>query len=453
MSNILTLVKDIRVSRNIVNLVEKIVEHKSIQLWSISDGKREFERSKSIIDGSLKNGLDTKKISDSMRAQGIDQIKGSNRVILLHDESNIRKPHAEKMENLGKVRDLNGNLVNGYDTFNTVALDENEKVIPLDISVFSNGDDHFVTEKETVAFAKGKLQASEDEQDRFRAKQIQASLEEDRDINLFRITQQQLERVSKEIKKHNPDVELIHILDRRTDGNRYFKYIDGVLHDLFINRIKVSRNSDQTKFNKEKNKEEFVKLVDAQFTHSKIYHFEKVSFNGEIYENVKCDIEYDKFPFDKKKYTVIRITLTDKDNKNIFKNPMLLIAKMNVESAEQAFQIYRLYLKRAKIETVFKFLKSVLGWEQFQVEDYESIKNIIALCYFVGAYFYIIESHLIDDPVIKFICLLGGGKGVGSRYFFIKGLAKILIMKSVERFIKEHNIDVDTWNKIANFFS
>ncbi|MCK6627976.1 MAG: hypothetical protein L6R45_22710 [Anaerolineae bacterium] len=78
-------------------------------------------------------------------------------------------------------------------------------------------------------------------------------------------------------------------------------------------------------------------------------------------------------------YTVVWITPTDHQDKPIYKQPLLLITNIVVKTAEQARGIYGLYLMRAKIEAVFKFLKDVLGWEEFQVRDYEAIKNIIAL--------------------------------------------------------------------------
>jgi hypothetical protein len=70
---------------------------------------------------------------------------------------------------------------------------------------------------------------------------------------------------------------------------------------------------------------------------------------------------------------------------------------------------------------VFKFLKDSLGWEQFQVQDFESIANLIALCFFVGQYFFELEPALADHhPVIASIAQLGGGKGKVTRHYFLK---------------------------------
>ena len=76
-----------------------------------------------------------------------------------------------------------------------------------------------------------------------------------------------------------------------------------------------------------------------------------------------------------------------------------------------------------------------------QVRDWESIKNIIALCFFVGNYFYEIESTLIEYPCIEIICQLGDGKGTVSRFYFLKGLD--LIAQSVFQFKEDKGISDD----------
>lgn len=83
---------------------------------------------------------------------------------------------------------------------------------------------------------------------------------------------------------------------------------------------------------------------------------------------------------------------------------MLLITNKKITKSCHAKAIYYLYLQRSKIEGVFKFIKDVLGWEEFQVGDYQSIQNLIALGFFIGGYFYEIESVLVENSVFKNIC-------------------------------------------------
>ncbi|MCK6627977.1 MAG: hypothetical protein L6R45_22715 [Anaerolineae bacterium] len=71
LSGVLSNFKDSRVIENVTELVQNIIEHKSIRLWSISEDKAEFERSKRLLDGALKSVLDDKKISAAIRDHSV----------------------------------------------------------------------------------------------------------------------------------------------------------------------------------------------------------------------------------------------------------------------------------------------------------------------------------------------------------------------------------------------
>jgi hypothetical protein len=129
----------------------------------------------------------------------------------------------------------------------------------------------------------------------------------------------------------------------------------------------------------------------------------------------------------------------------------LLITNYTIADYQQAVGIYRIYLQRAKIEGVFKFVKNALGWEDFQVRDWESIKNIIALAFFIGGYFYEIEPELAHHPGMEWLCALGGGKGIISRHFFLEGLKFLLIHQQVERFREKSHLKPADWNEVLEF--
>ena len=75
-------------------------------------------------------------------------------------------------------------------------------------------------------------------------------------------------------------------------------------------------------------------------------------------------------------------------------------------------------------------MKDVLGWEEFQVRDWES---------------------MIEHPTIEIICQLGDGKGKVSRFYFLKGLEKLLIVQSVFQFKEDRGISDDEWREITDF--
>ena len=444
--------KDSRVVKNVTELVQNIIEHKSIQLWTISADRAEYERSKRLLDGSLKSVLDEEKTSEAIRKHSVAGLGDEARLIMLHDPCDIRKEHSEKLEKIGTVRDLEGRPINGYCTFNTVGVDvKGKKLYPVDTTVYSNGDEHYVTVEEMEKYERGKLQESDDEAERARARQIEQFIAEESQLNLPRLTCQQLKRVSDSFKQKNETIRLCHVLDRQFDGEDYFEYIDQELEDEFVIRAKLSRNSNEVELDEETGKEVAVKLKDVEFEQSQTDVIAKLRIKKKVYQNAKCWLEWGTLSLKGYDYTVVRITLIDRKGQPIYKHPMLLITNITVNRAEQARGVYGIYLMRAKIEAVFKFLKEVLGWEEFQVRDYASIKNIIALAYFVGGYFYEIGSDLTKNPVIALIAQLGGGKGKVTRRYFLEGLKKLLIHQCVERFIEEQEVGEETLAEMMAF--
>ena len=127
------------------------------------------------------------------------------------------------------------------------------------------------------------------------------------------------------------------------------------------------------------------------------------------------------------------------------------VTTTTVKTDGQAREMYRNYLMRSKVEAVFKFLKDALGWEEFQVRDYESIKNVIALVYYIGGYFYEIGSDLVENATIALIAQLGGGKGKVSRYYFVQGIRKLLVHASVNRFVEEREISDEAFGEMLVF--
>ena len=97
LQGLLSNFKDTRIVRNVTSLVHNIIEHKSIRLWSISNDKGQFERSKRLLDGSLKTVLDDAKTADALREFGSQDFslpgKESDLLVLVHDPCDIRKQY------------------------------------------------------------------------------------------------------------------------------------------------------------------------------------------------------------------------------------------------------------------------------------------------------------------------------------------------------------------------
>jgi hypothetical protein len=447
--------KDARITRKVKNVTGKMVANQTTQLWTISSDKREFERMRDLFNGRLKSVLDDEKVSTALREEMVIELGNSEVVYALHDPCDIRKRYSEKLENLGIVRDLEGKLIHGYSSFNTVCVSLDGKKTQLsDITVFSNGDGEcYVHQKELDELERkqNKAAKSDTEADLTeREKAIVELLETGAMINLRQVTRTQMQRVSQKLKEENENLQICHVLDRQFDGLPYFQFIEDDLDDSFVIRMKISRNSNETSVNEDK-KEVAVKLKDVLMPNTRREVLDKVILGNKVYQQVKRVIEWGTLTLEGKAYSVVRITLFTRNGKEIFPQPMLLITNYTISNYQQSLGVYRIYLQRAKIEGVFKFVKNALGWEDFQVRDWESIKNIIALAFFIGGYFYEIEPALAHNPGMEWVCALGGGKGTLSRHFFLEGLKNLLIHQQVERFREKSRLKPTDWTDVLEF--
>ena len=164
---------DRRVIKNAPELVKESIAHTTIRRWSIAKDKKEFERSPRLLAGSLKSVLDEEKIAAAILEHSVAARGDAARLIIVPDPCAIRKKYAHKLEKLGQVRDLDGNISNGYSPFNTVGVDGvGKNLYPVDITVYSNRDAHSVTVAEMAQYDQGNLLESEDADERERGKQI-----------------------------------------------------------------------------------------------------------------------------------------------------------------------------------------------------------------------------------------------------------------------------------------
>jgi len=90
------------------------VQHQHINIWTLSRDKAEFDRFKGLLDGSLLNGIQVKTINEVLLEQAKVVVAGKQSMVVVHDICDLRKKYSQSMQELGKVRDLEGNWINGY---------------------------------------------------------------------------------------------------------------------------------------------------------------------------------------------------------------------------------------------------------------------------------------------------------------------------------------------------
>ena len=136
----------------------------------------------------------------------------------------------------------------------------------------------------------------------------------------------------------------------------------------FIVRAKSNRNSNEFTVD-QKGKLQAAKLINSSLEQTQERILEKFIWKNKIFQQAKMTIIWGRLTLRDKTYSVVKVQVVDREKKAIFKDQMLLITNELVNNFEAAFEIYQAYLRRSKIENVFKFLKDQLGWEKFRVRD------------------------------------------------------------------------------------
>jgi Transposase DDE domain len=421
---------------------QRIIEKSSMRLWSISKNRNEFDQYRTLLDGSLQHTLTAEALNTMLLPKAVGAMQGVPHVVAVHDASPIRKPNARKLEALGVVRSLENTSVRGYETFNTVLISLQDKRLRLLRSTpFSNGSDDFRSAASVKTAHKERRGLPKEDLSGLPA--IEVASEE----SIIRL---HLRCTHDALAQANPDTVLTHVLDRRHDDNGLFAFIDQTLGDKFVIRLKASRTSGAECTTSE-GKTVAEKMLTMPMKQRVVQHCSKVRIAKRVLQDVRLVIEYDTVTVKGRTYGLVRVNYLERTGKPVFKAPMLLLTNHALTSDEAAKFVYRLYGQRSRIEEVFHFLKTVLGWEDIQVRDWQSIQALITLCFFIGGYFYEIDSALTHNLAVQTICHLGGGKGKFSRLFFLRGLASMMLAQSVQTFFQENHITPEVQKEMFDF--
>ena len=390
----------------------------STKLWSLSSDSNEYERNLNLLSGRLKNSLTPERINEQTLGIGLSKLSFKNWVEIIHDGSDIRKPYSKVLPHLTKVKSLEKQMVNGYNTFNSIVIsDLNKQVHLLASTPYSSSDPNY---NQTIGAG----------------------------FNQDDIVFNQIKQTDEALKTQFPDVKVRHLLDRGHDDQALFEFIDD-LQSTFIVRVKSNRNSNEFILD-QKGKPQFIKLTNAILEQTQERILEKFIWKNKVFQQAKMVITWGKLTLKGKTYSVVKVQVFDREKKAIFKDQMLLITNELVDSFDSAFEIYKAYLRRSKIENVFKFLKDQLGWEEFRVRDFMVIQNIITLCFFIAGYFYENQHEIIKDPQAITICQLANSKDKVTKHFFLEGLKILANFILFQDFIKQQNLTQEQVNQLLS---
>jgi Transposase DDE domain len=387
-------INDARNKNNILKLLNKIGSIGTTKIGALGDlaESRAFRR-------VLKNPILSVDLINKSLLKSIN-VNPENRILVPLDGTEIRKPNTNKSEDLDRVRSLDGKIVNGYHTLTAIGIEQEEQKRIKNI--------HFLP-----------IETYSCKAEDFKSK------------NVF--FESLVDKIS---TLPNP---VTFIMDREYDSIELLKHIVKTPDNRFIVRVShlkrlVLHQGLETK----------IDTIDGYQNSTKI--LDTLQIKNKTYTDLMAQLAWTEIEIDGIKMTVIKTTLVHRGSKKpLFQKPLYLLTNQLFLDSNAVYEIYLNYFLRWKIETVFKFMKQTLGLEDFAVQDFKSISNLIALTFLVGAYYYKLgKGDLTEEFLIK-LSDLGGGKGKlkGKKYslFYIQnGIRNLLIHQQTQAFFRENDI-------------
>ena len=328
----------------------------------MSNDKWQYDVFKGLLDGSQKQTLGAATLLEVIRTEAHERLRNEERVYVLHDGSDIRKPESHAMGNLGYVMSLDKKVVPGCKTMNSVAVNISGKELTLlEHKTYSTADPEYLSKADIKVHLK-KPDADEN---------LTLKIGEGAYINNSEAYLQTVSACHDTIRRDNAATKITHIQDREFDSDACFEYVDD-LKDEFIARVRHTRLSNviRPKYTPKTGQLSktvvYEKLKDIEFKGDFVYRIKRISLKNKTHVNVKCHVQRDKIIINKRTYCVVRVILKDEKGQPVFEHPMLLITNRDIKTSDDAITVYQAYLLRFKIEVLFRFLKNNMGGKHFR---------------------------------------------------------------------------------------
>lgn len=419
-----------------------------------------------------------------------------NKLFIPLDGSEIRKKWTVKSEKLDKVRSLNGEIINGYHSYSTIAVTEdNHDLFLLENRVFSTKEEDFLSKNKVVLdLIDSTLEglAKLDHQKVFlmdREFDNQAIIEhissyESRKIDRLR----KLEKPNNLAISNSLNTTISHNSSLNTDSlNTDKSNIDTTISNNSNQNINISNNLNKSSINtsnvnnsnknisslnttKTSSNPKFIirakhlnrqfkegKLSEIKFKKPEVFKIKQLQIKDKKYQNLTLKLSHKNLTLVNKyeeetEITVIQSKLLDKEKKPVFKEDkeFYLLTNQEIKTREDLYQVYLNYFIRWKIEVVFKFLKDVLGLEKFRVEDLKSIKNLISLTFLVGSYLNNLGKVNLSEEFLIWLSKLGDGNGKITPYYLRQGLHVIANYTKVSMLFKQEKIPKEKQKQLVD---
>lgn len=308
---------------------------------------------------------------ETLKSQPIQQ-RVFSQALLLHDTTDIQKPHAKKMERVSQARDGSTHKSWKWYYAEGTVLFVFWRIKPLLLTLFSSKDE---TDAKNINRANREFL-------RQYAAQSRSSLYQN-SIHVY-------DRGYDVSSFMGESIELQESFIIRWVKSR------GVICPEYYEQIKLSCTTQTDRVNIFSRVENFTKEMEFETLPSHPYY--EIAFKPVLkkWENAHKELE-DVIPVI---LVVIRLSKnsgiewieedlqTYKNAWEDFEKEFYFYTNLNITNAEDALIVFYLYLKRRKIETWFRYLKQVFDLEKMKILAFQKLKNLCELLVIASYYLY-----------------------------------------------------------------
>jgi Transposase DDE domain len=342
--------------------------------------------------------LDADHLVARLQARGVEQLRGESAIWVLLDGSDLRKPHAQTMEGLQRVRRLHGEgTVPGYRTLNALGVGRQRRGL-LYHRLFSSQAEGFLSESAETQAALSSIGAA------LAPLGAEVTYVCDADFDdaavwatVWGQGHHLLWRVKHRDRLVRPaaDAPLCHLYE---------------LAPRLRPLARVETTMVVRKGRQPRPKRQPVTAVIAAVPLVVTYQEEvRTRPDGAQHER--------------------QVWLVEVRLEGAHEQPWWLLTDRPVTTAEEATEIFRMYRQRWSIEDAFKVGKQCLGWEDVQVLKLGAVRTLVALGWVAAGFLYELGVTL-EWPEVRLLTRLGGGELRANRppgkLVLTRGLRRLL---------------------------
>lgn len=361
---------------------------------------------------TARSELDPERLAAKLQAHGVERLRGAPAIWVVLDGSDLRKPHAQAMEGLQRVKRLGGGgTVNGYRTLNAIGLGAGGRRGLLYHRLFSSHAADFVSEPDEVRAAIRSVGAA-------LAPLAVAGAE-----------------ITEVLDAGFDDAAVWgevwgqghHLVCRLHHRDRWVAAPDGTpvqLRDLAGQLAPRAEVQAELVVRKEGQPRPKLQPVTAVVAAAPL----AVRWRPGLRTHAEG-------PEQTRACWLVEVRLA-----KVAAEPWWLLTDRPVETAEQAAEVFTMYRQRWAIEDAFKVAKTCLGWEDVQVLAYDAVRLLVALGWVAAGFLFDLGVSL-EWGEVRLLRRLGGGEDRPNRpagkIVLTRGLRRLFDLLATEAILAD----------------